>query len=181
MEWLPFILALIADRKAAVVVAGASDLSFVETLLLTASWFLALTGLVVFFLDRPWIAHRLAKLRDVPLFKWLLDKVPRILRPAVVFVVCVAPAGLWWGILLVTLWKYRWYQRILLAAAGSTASYFAYEWAMTPLLEPLGPYAWFAIPPMLLAGLAVKERDRLTTVRHWSIRRYRLLVAKATS
>lgn len=181
MEWLQFILALAFGREHAVVVASASDLSFGEALFLTAGWYLALGCLVVYFLDHPRVARKLAKLRDVRLFRWLLETIPRTLHAVVVFVVCFAPGGFWWGILLMTLWKYRWYQRVLLVAAGNTVSYFAYEWAMTPFLEPLGSYVWLAIPAFMLAGLVVKKRDRIATVGNWSLRRYRLIFPKATS
>lgn len=181
MEWLPFILALAFGREHAVVVASASSLSSTETLFLTAAWYLALGCLVVCFLDHPRIARKLAKLQDVSLFRWLLGSIPRALHGIVVFAVCFAPGGFWWGILLMTLWKYRWYQRVLLVAVGNTVSYFAYEWAMTPFLALFGAYVLLAIPALLLAGLVVKKRGRLIAAGNWSLQRYRLIFSKATS
>ena len=181
MEWLPFILALAFGREHAIIVARASDLSSVEALLLTAGWYLALGCLTVYFLDRPAVARKLAKLQDTKLCRRIIGRITPPWRGLAVFVLCFVPNGFWVGILLMTLWKYRWYQRVLLVTAGNVASYLAYEAAMAPVLGLFGSYLLLTIPTLLLVGLVVKERSRFTTVRNWSTRRYRLIFSKAVS
>jgi hypothetical protein len=178
MGWLQFILALAAGREHAVIVARVNDLSSMETFFLAAAWYLTLGCLVVYFVDHPRIDRKLAKVRDARWCRRLIRAIATEWRVPIAFVLCLAPNGFWLVILLMTFWQYRWYQRILLAAVGSTASYFAYDAAMAPVLKLLGPYVLLAIPVILIVGLIIKQREALTG---WSVQRYRLIVAKATS